>query len=172
MKKLFYNSISKSYLKLINELDISESKKILIRTSWLEYLRYLDRMAKRDSICFHFFQLLVIVLGILIPIIEESDIKDCIKISSFTLISVFGLTIAISAALNKHFKFEEKWKHYRKTAEIIRAEGENYFGLAGEYKDFANSSEAVKKFIEIITDIKRQENNTYIDSVRGGKQDT
>jgi hypothetical protein len=168
MTRWYFNSNEdfKSYSKLIEMSDLSEPDKILFRISWLNYLKYLDRLAIKDSLFFNILQLLVIIIGILIPVIEQSELNLKIGMSSITIISILGLTIAISTALNRHFRFEERWKHYRKNAEIIRNEGEDFFGLTGNYEDSQDQHEAFKKFIENITIIKRQEVDTFIIKVR------
>lgn len=168
MTRWYFNSKEdfKSYNKLIEMSDLSETDKILFRISWLNYLKYLDRLAIKDSLFFNILQLLVIIVGILIPVIEQSELNLKIGMSSITIISILGLTIAIATALNRHFRFEERWKHYRKNAEIIRNEGEDFFGLTGNYENSKDQHEAFKKFIENITTIKRQEVNTFIIKVR------
>ncbi|MGJ8743028.1 DUF4231 domain-containing protein [Polaribacter sp.] len=155
-----------SYEELIEKSELSESQKILFRISWLNYLKYLDKLAIKDSLFFNILQLLVLIIGILIPVIEQTDLNSKIGMSSITIISILGLTIAISTALNRHFRFEERWKHYRKNAEIIRNEGEDFFGQTGNYEDAENANDAFKKFIENITIIKRQEVDTFIIKVR------
>lgn len=168
MNRWYFNSKKNfsSYEKLIENVDFSEREKILLRTSWLDYLRYLDSLAIKDSIFFNVLQVLVIITGILIPVIEQSDLNERIGVGSVTIISILGLIVAIATALNRHFRFEERWKHYRKNAEIIRNEGEDFFGLTGNYENSKDYSEALKKFIEIITIAKRQEVDSYIMKVR------
>lgn len=72
MNRWYFNSKKNfsSYEKLIENVDFSEREKILLRTSWLDYLRYLDSLAIKDSIFFNVLQVLVIMTGILIPVIE------------------------------------------------------------------------------------------------------
>ncbi|WP_299210826.1 DUF4231 domain-containing protein [uncultured Dokdonia sp.] len=168
MTRWYFNSKEnfKSYHQLIELSELSETDKILFKISWLDYLKYLDRLAIKDSLFFNILQLLVIIVGILIPVIEQSKLNSEIGISSITVISILGLTIAIATALNRHFKFEERWKHYRRNAEIIRNEGEDFFGLTGNYENAQNQKDAFKKFIENITAIKRQEVDTFIIKVR------
>ena len=87
---------------------------MLLKASWLNYLKYLDSLAIKDSIFYNILQILVIITGILIPVIEQSDLNEKIGIGSVTIISVLGLIVAIATALNRHFRFEVRWKHYLK----------------------------------------------------------
>ncbi|MDO6595598.1 DUF4231 domain-containing protein [Oceanihabitans sp. 2_MG-2023] len=168
MNRWHFNSKEnfKSYNELIERSALSETDKILFTVSWLNYLKYLDKIAIKDSLFFNVLQILILVVGILIPIIEQTELNSKIGNSSITVISVLGITIAIATALIRHFRFEERWKHYRKNAEIIRNEGEDFLALTGNYESSKNIHHAFKKFIENITVIKRQEVDSYIIKVR------
>lgn len=168
MNRWFLNSKSvfMAYEAMIENEELQEGDKLLLKTIWLKYLKYLDQLAIKDSIFFHSLQLIVIIAGVLIPVIEQSKLNYELGMSSITIISILGLTVAIATALNRHFKFEERWKHYRKSAEIIRSEGEDFFARTGNYKNADSSSEAFKDFVELITNVKRQETNTFITRVR------
>jgi hypothetical protein len=43
------------------------------------------------------------------------------------------LLVATSAAIEEFFHFGERWRHYRRSVELLKAEGWKFFELAGVY---------------------------------------
>jgi hypothetical protein len=166
MNRWYFNSKKcySQYITLIESSDLTSFNKELIKTNWLKYFIYLDQLAIKDSIFFHSFQIIIITSGLAIPFIElnNTDINN----SFFTTSSFLGLLIAFCAAIDKHFKFENRWKHYRQNAERIRIEGENYLGLANNYSSYNNLNDAFAFFVQNISKFKESENNIYIKKIR------
>jgi hypothetical protein len=73
-----------------------------------------------------------------------------------------GLIVAALTSLNRQLGFQEKWRHYRRTTELMRNEGYDFFAKAGEYKDVP-SDEAFIKFVSTITTLRKQEVSTFIE---------
>jgi len=73
--------------------------------------------------------------------------------------------------LNRQLGFEEKWRHYRMTAETMRNKGDDFFALSGSYVKFESHTTAFKTFTTTITSYKRQEVNTYIEEEKKRKKE-
>ncbi len=153
--------ITKKYEKLILSLGLDEVQESIIKSTWLDYFSSVNLSAKRGWIVHNYTRGIVFTIGLLIPIIESSGLNKDICNYNITIVSVLGVLIAGLAAINRQIGFEEKWKHYRATAEFIRNEGDDYFALAGKYSSYKSHKDAFKKFISEITDFKRKEVETY-----------
>lgn len=46
-----------SYEDLIEKVDFSERERMLLKASWLNYLKYLDSLAIKDSIFYNILQI-------------------------------------------------------------------------------------------------------------------
>lgn len=158
------------YKKIIAGLELDDTQKFFLLTSWMDYLFLMNKSARKGWISHNYSQIVVILFSLLIPVIEKSGLNFNV-VAQLSLISVFSLIVASLTALNRQLGFEEKWKHYRLTAELIRNEGDDFFALAGNYKKFATHKEAFKTFASIVTSFKRKEVNSYIEQERDKKKD-
>lgn len=124
----------------------------------------MDGKAKRGVTFYHFVQPIIIVCGVLIPVLEGTSYGDKAQ-SPFgvgiSVVGLLGLVVAILTALTRFFGFEERWQHYRKNAEMMRSEGDDFFALSGNYKEYTTHNEAFRPFIASVTAFKRQEVGSY-----------
>jgi hypothetical protein len=67
-------------------------------------------------------------------------------------------------------QYSEAWSHYRKNAELIRMEGEDYLALSGRYAKFDTHDQAFTKFIQVITTYKRREVESFMESSRSDSE--
>jgi hypothetical protein len=45
-----------------------------------------------------------------------------------------SLLVALSAAVEQFFNYGERWRHYRRMAELLKIEGWEFFHLSGHYR--------------------------------------
>lgn len=157
------------YIELIDSLDLDKTQKTILKLTWLDYLLLLDKSARRGWMSFNYSQLLVILFSLIIPILEGSQLKGY-NYFGLTIISLLSFIIASLSALNRQLGFESRWRHFRKNAEMVRNEGDDFLGLAGNYQNVKNRQEAFKSFLTIITNFKRQEANSYLHNDRDKKK--
>jgi hypothetical protein len=106
------------------------------------------------------------MISLLIPVIEQTKLNWNIFDWNLKVISILGLIVAALTTLNRQLGFEEKWRHYRKTAEAMRNEGDDFFALSGEYEKYQTHKEAFRAFTKTVTIFKRLEVNTYIEETQ------
>jgi hypothetical protein len=151
------------YATIIDSLELDITQKEVLKTTWLDYLLFMNSSAKKGWISHNYSQAIIIVLSLLIPVIEQSKLNDDICSLNLKVVSILALIIAALTTLNRQLGFEEKWRHYRKTAEAMRNEGDDFFALSGEYERCKTHEEAFKPFLKTVTTFKRLEVNTYIE---------
>lgn len=161
-----------NYQNIIESLKLDSTQKNVLTSTWLDYLLLMNKSAKSGWYSHNYAQITVIIFSLLIPVIEKTEININICNWNLTIVGILGLIVAALTTLNRQFGFEEKWRHYRMTAETMRNEGDDFFALSGSYEKFESHTEAFKTFTATITAYKRQEVNTYIEEERKRNQES
>jgi hypothetical protein len=73
--------------------------------------------------------------------------------------------VAVSVAVEEFFHFGERWRHYRRSVELLKIEGWQFFQLSGPYKSHAKHADALKVFAERVEDTIKHEVDVYITEV-------
>ena len=76
-----------------------------------------------------------------------------------------SLLVAISAAVEGFFRYGERWRHYRRTAELLKTEGSQFFQLTGHYRRHTTHASAYQLLASRIEDILQQDIDAYITTV-------
>jgi predicted alpha/beta hydrolase len=76
-----------------------------------------------------------------------------------------SLLVAISAAVEGFFRYGERWRHYRRTAELLKTEGWQFLQLTGYYRRHAAHALAYPLFASRVEDILQQDVDAYITTV-------
>ncbi|HEV8506688.1 MAG TPA: DUF4231 domain-containing protein, partial [Chitinophagaceae bacterium] len=106
-----------NYENIIAGLDLDDTQKKILKSSWLDYLLLMNSSAKKGWFSHNYSQIIVIIVSLLIPVLEKSKLNNDIFQWNLTVVSVLGLVVAGLTTLNRQLGFEEKWRHYRRTAE-------------------------------------------------------
>ena len=78
---------------------------------------------------------------------------------------MLGIIVSIGTGLNQIYKYEDQWMNYRRNAELLKSEGENFFGLGGAYRASENHEAALRDFNTNVSNIKRQDVSNYFEKV-------
>ncbi len=156
--------LKENYQKIIDGLSIDETQKSVIKSTWLDYLLLMNKSAKNGWSNHNYSQIIIILLGLAIPIIESSKLNTNIFNMDLTIVGILSFIIAGLTTLNRQFGFQEKWRHYRVTAEIMRNEGDDFFALAGNYEKYNSHKDAFKEFSKTVTTFKRKEVLQYMEN--------
>jgi hypothetical protein len=153
-----------NYCGIIDTTDLDATEKAITKSAWLDYLLLLNKQAERSWSLYTFTQIVIVCLGIVIPLIENTNLNAEIANSKLKVVGICGAIIAILTLLARQMTFDQKWLHYRKNAEVVRNEGDDFLALAGDYATFARHQAAYKTFISNLTKLKREENTKYMDN--------
>ena len=162
-KEVEKNNVKIFYEGIIDDLDLTSIQKKFLESTWLNYLLLMDKSASKGWISHNIAQISVIILSLLIPLIEMTSLNHKIFDLNLNVVGIMGFIIATLTTLNRQLGFEQKWKHYRKTAEYMRNEGDDFIALSGIYEKFYSHKTAFTQFAKIVTTFKRMEVNTYIE---------
>lgn len=152
------------YTQRIDALTLNPEQKELVKMIWLDYFLILEKAAKTGWLGNNFSQIVVILFGLLIPVINGLSTQfDWVFAGSVT-ISILSVIIALISAVSKQIGLNNRWHHYRYHAEMIRNEGEDFFALSGAYKAFETHEEAFRDFCTNVNAYKRKEVTQFVKS--------
>ena len=136
------------YSNLISSLTIDDFKKKLIVTNWSDSIRLMEILTKRHYRRFNVANLITIIGSVLVPVVINVSSDSSAKIIS----TILGVLVSISAALSQSYRFNDRWKLFRKISEELKIEGENFFALSGNYESYKDhENESFKLFMKNIT---------------------
>lgn len=110
-------------------------------------ITWYDNKSGQNQLWFKVLRIVEIVSAALIPFLSLISSKHE---SLPYVIAVFGMVIAVSAAMTSLFKFQENWIQYRASAEQLKHEKFLFQAGAGEYErpdSFASFVERVESLI-------------------------
>lgn len=124
-------------------------------------IMYYDYKSRVNAYRYHLLQILTIFFGVIIPIINISEIPNndfTVRIiSSFLASMIVGIT-----GLLQLIKAQESWILFRSTAETLKREYNLYMLKAGDYSSLDVTDEVRDKmFVERIESIITMEGTKY-----------
>ncbi len=157
---------------LIEELNLSELQAHSLRSRWLDQVLWMESKSKRSQTLYYIVRLTTIIGGVIVPALVSLRIDGGADKTVGWIVFVISLLVAMSAAVEGLFRFGERWRHYRRTAELLKSEGWQFFQLSGpSYDRYRSHAEAFRTFAARVEDISRLEVEAYITSVAQEKQE-
>lgn len=156
------------FKNLIEMIQLTDIDKETLRVQWLNELNYADAKAGENKRKLNQIKLLVFVSGVLIPVFANVKFNlqyGPFEFSNLLLTTILGVAVSIGTGLNQIFKYEDQWMLYRRNAELLKSEGENFFGLGGAYSASESHQRAVHDFNTNVGAIKRQDVSSYFEKV-------
>ena len=134
---------------------------------WLDQVSWLGGKASKAQKLYYRLRLVTVVGAVMIPALVGLDgladpWNDLVRVATW----VVSLVTAASAAVEGFFRFGERWRTYRRTAEQLKTEGWLYFQLAGRYGlDGARHDELYGAFVNRVEEIITSDVEVYLTEV-------
>lgn len=126
--------LKQDFVELIDLVDVTDLQKRFLRSRWLDQVLWTETKAPREQRRYHVLRVTAIAGGVVVPALVSLNIQgtayDGVRWVAFAL----GLLVALAVSLEGFFRFGERWRHYRRTAELLKMEGWQFFELAGPYQ--------------------------------------
>jgi hypothetical protein len=118
----------------IDELALGPNHKRYLHSRWLDQIVWLEKSAKRNQRRYYALRLVAIVGGVIVPAlvslnVRKDEVASAIAWTTFAL----SLVVAAAVAVEGFFRYGERWRHYRRTVELLKSHGWQFFELAGDY---------------------------------------
>ena len=78
-----------------------------------------------------------------------------------------SLGVAASAGIEEVMKFGERWRHYRRTAELLKTLGWQYLMLNGQFRRYHSHADACASFTERVEDTLNEDVEGYLSAMSG-----
>lgn len=111
-------------------------------------------------------RLTTIIGGVIVPILISLNINNKALdsyLKGFT-IALSGM-VAISSSVEEFFHYGERWRHYRRTTEILKGEGWEFVELSDSYASYKTHEEAFKNFAVNVENIIQSDVEVYLTKV-------
>ena len=149
-----------NFEKIIDDSDLTELCKTLLKSRFLNEIKYYDY--KRDSVKKYYdtFRFLVTAGSIILPAIlsigqmDEESLPD--NFENILYWSSWGISLVVTASngFTQLFSLDKKYYDYALTSEQLKSEAWEYFELCGKYEDYSNHKDSFKQFCTKIETIK------------------
>ncbi len=150
---------------MIDELPLSRLQRRYLRSRWLDQLVWMEGRAGPAQRWYYLLRLVTIVGGVMVPALVTLDLKGTAGIAATAGTWTVSLLVAISAAMEGFFRFGDRWRHYRRTAELLKIEGWEFSQLTGNYGTFTTHAAAHRYFAQRVEDVLRQDVEGFIATV-------
>jgi Protein of unknown function (DUF4231) len=151
---------------VVEDLDLHDRQKLYLRSRWLDQIAWFERSAKRNQRRYYALRLVAIVGGVIGPAlvslnVRENDVASAIAWTTFGV----SLVVAAAVAVEEFFHYGERWRHYRRTAELLKSQGWQYFELAGAYAGYRTHGAGFRAFAATIESLIADDVETYLTQV-------
>jgi hypothetical protein len=157
---------------LIDALPLSDLQRRLLCARWLDQVVWMEGRADAARGRYYVLRLSAIIGGVIIPALVGLDVSGRSDSVFRWIAFVLGLIVAIAVAVEEFFRYGERWRHYRRTVEVLKAEGWQFFQLSGPYAGLQDHARAYPMFAERVEAMVRHDVEVYITQVASEKKET
>ena len=150
---------------LIGELRLSPLRQRFLQSRWLDQLLWVEGRANHNRNRYYFWRLITILGGVTVPALVTFNLNGPARTPLTWATSPSACWSRSSAAVEAFFRYGERWRHYRRTAELLKTEGWQFFQLTGHYRDHSSHAAAYPVLASRIEDIPQQDIDAYITTV-------
>lgn len=160
---------------LLESLELEPIRKEILRQRWLDQVAWMGRQARKARRRYLAVRLPVVLGGVAIPGLiaillsaggREQTFLPGVSTEAVRIIAFFvSLMVAALAAYEEVMKYGERWRHYRRTAELLKTLGWQYLTLSGQFKRHRRHDEAFTAFTERVEEVLNQDVEGYLSAV-------
>jgi len=138
-----------------------------------DQLEYYETAANNTKKIFNRMQLLIIILGVLVPVainfpveLVSKEHTDALSLGVRLSVTIMSLIVAILTGILNLKKYGDLWLQYRMTEELIKHEKFTYLTRSGKYA----SDDAFDKFVQTIESLISHEHNKFHSLIQDSKR--
>ena len=160
---------------LLESLDVQPFRKEILRQRWLDQVSWMGRQARKARRRYMAIRIPVVLGGVAIPGLiaillsaggSEQTFLPGVSTEAVRIVAFFvSLGVAALAAYEDVMKFGERWRHYRRTAELLKTLGWQYLTLSGQFRRYRTHEDGFTAFTERVEDVLNQDVEGYLSAV-------
>ena len=168
----YLDSLKREFTGLIDDLGLDPTRKRFLVSRWLDQVAWMEGKASKAQKQYYRLRLVTVVGAVLVPALVSVSALDSdlagIDIGAVGKIAtwIVSLVVAVSAAIEGFFRFGERWRNYRSTAERLKMEGWLFFQLAGPYSgEAATHEDGYSAFASRVEELIKSDVEVYLTEV-------
>jgi Protein of unknown function (DUF4231) len=150
---------------IIERLALEPLQQDFLRSRWLDQVRWMEGRAGACQRWYYRLRLITIAGGVVIPALVGLDIAGTVAVWVKWLVLGLGLLVALATSVEAFFRFGDRWRHYRRTVELLKSEGWQFFQLSGPYAQAANHVAAYPTFAARVETMLGQDVDAFLTTV-------
>jgi hypothetical protein len=152
--------------ELLEETDLDGSRKELLRSRYLDQMRWMEAKAVQARRRYYALRIPTVIGSVAVPVLVSLGYGLGYRLDAVSILTVVvSTTVGILLALEELFHFRETWRHYRRSAELLKAAGWQFLLGAGPYRRFATQADAYPAFVERVEEILSEDVEGYLERV-------
>lgn len=163
----YRDEVKRTLSEVIASLDgLTALQKDFLTRRWLDQVIWMEGAAARAQRRYYRLRLITVVGAVIVPALVSLELGGDANEAVPWLTFAVSLVVAASAAVEEFFHFGERWRHYRRTVERLKAEGWLFFELVGDYGAAQNGHVgAFERFAARVEDLLREDVDVYVTEV-------
>jgi hypothetical protein len=158
-------------VELVDMLDdLTPQQKQLLKASWIDQLEWMGRAAVRAQRRYYRLRIVMVIGAVVVPALVGLNVRGGIANALLWVTFALGLVLGSATAIDQFFDFGERWRHYRRTSERLKAEGWLFLELAGDYEGAPNHCAVFARFARRVEDLLREDVDSFIAQVAAPRQ--
>jgi hypothetical protein len=155
---------------MIDGLALGDLQKQFLHGRWLDQLLWFERKSAQNQRRYYGLRLVTIVGGVIVPALVSLNLRKA-HVAEVLAWLTFGLSlvVAISAALESFFRYGERWRTFRRTAEALKGQGWLFFELTGPYRA-RDHARAFPTFASQVETLVQQDIDAFMAQVQAAQQ--
>jgi len=151
---------------LIDTLDLSDLQKEMLRSRWLDQTGWMSAKATQARRRYFALRVPTVIGGVIVPVLVGLGIGAACGIDAVRILTVIvSGAVAVLIGLEELFHFGDTWRHYRRTAEMLKGAGWQYLLLVGPYRRSRTHKAAYPAFTSRVEEILAEDVEGYFERV-------
>lgn len=168
--EVYDKMLVKDLAGFIETLEISDLQKNALRLRWLDQVNWLGTRSRQTRTRYYVLRITALVSGVLVPALVSLTLtgigSEIIRWATFVL----SLAVALSTAIEQFFNYGDRWRNYRRRAELLKIEGWQFFQLSGSYRRYDSHAHAYTRFSSRVEEIIQEDVQVYITELVSEKE--
>lgn len=152
--------------RLIDALALDEAARRYLNARWLDQLVWMEGRSAGAQRWYYALRLTAILGGVAIPALVGWQGASTAATAARVAAGLLGVVVAAASAVEGLYRFGERWEHYRRGAEALKAEFWRMTQLGGPYRDFPDHRAAFPIFVDRVEQILQEDVQTYFAQIQ------
>jgi hypothetical protein len=160
---------------LLEGLEIQPFRKEVLRQRWLDQVGWMGRQARKMRRRYQLVRIPIVLGGVATPGLiaillaaggSEETFLPGVSTAAVRIVAFFvSLGVAALAAYEEVMRFGDRWRHYRRTTELLKTLGWQYLTLSGQFKRFRTHDDGFTAFTERVEDVLNEDVEGYLSAI-------